>query len=151
VLGLSFVVFEAFKYLLLACCLWCIYRGGKPERLGATLLIVDFGVRSLMKVFGHVIDFARPDSAYLTLTTILFGVSLLIALKSNRLWPLFFSAFFLVQLTGHLAVVVLESGVNWAYWAMTQVPIIVQTVILAIGTRAYLARARAGLRARDWL
>lgn len=145
------MVFVAFKYLLLICCLWAVYCGGRPERIGALMLIFDFAVRSAMKAFGHVINFGTADISYLTLTTILFSVSLAVALRSNRLWPLFFSAFFLVQLTGHLAVIVLESGVNWAYWGMTQVPIIVQTVILVIGTHAYLARARAGVRARDWL
>lgn len=145
------IILDVFKYSLLACCLWCIYRGGRPERLGAAMLIGDFAARSVMKTFGHTIDFTSVDNAYLVLTVVFFLLSLAIALKSNRLWPLFFSAFFLVQLTGHLAVIILSSGVNWAYWGMTQVPIIVQTVVLAIGTQAYLARAKAGIHARDWL
>lgn len=104
------IILDVFKYSLLACCLWCIYRGGRPERLGAAMLIGDFAARSVMKTFGHTIDFTSVDNAYLVLTVVFFLLSLAIALKSNRLWPLFFSAFFLVQLTGHLAVIILSSG-----------------------------------------
>ena len=138
------------QVLLVGLCLWILLQGGPPERLGGIIMLSGFIGQLMLKISGYPLDFFGPNMIYLVFTGILFLVSLTLAIQSNRLWPLTFSALFLVEFSGHLSVVVLKSGMSLAYWSMTQVPIVAQALTLAIGTIAYAERQRAGIKARDW-
>lgn len=138
------------RLLLIGLCLWALFRGGGPERSGASLLLVGYLGKEILVFSGFPINYESPNMVHLVYTGILFFGSLALAIKSNRVWPLFFSAFCLVQFTGHISVVFGHDGRILAYWLMTQVPIILQALILGIGTIAFLIRLKANAQAPDW-
>lgn len=149
-MGTGDILVYALRIALFILCFWALLRGGKPEQTGAALLIGGYLGYPVLALAGHPVDFARPSSVHLAYAGTLFVCALALAIQSNRIWPLFFAAFSLVELTGHVSVVVLQQGRSMAYWLMTQVPIIMQAVMLAIGTAAFMRRAGAGLYAPDW-
>ena len=104
----------------------------------------------LIHLAGHPYTFDTPDTVHLVYAALLFSLSLALALRSNRIWTLVFSALFLVRLTGALSVLVLEEGRVLAYWIMTQIPVVAQCVLLAFATHSFLRRQRRGLQAPDW-
>ena len=144
------VIILGLRLLLIALCLWALMRGGGPERTGATLLLVGYLGKEALVLAGFPITYASPNMIHLVYTGILFVGTLALAIESNRIWPLFFSAFCLVQLTGHISVVIGHDGRILAYWLMTQVPIILQALILGIGTIAFLVRVKSNAYAPDW-
>jgi hypothetical protein len=139
-----------FKLVLLALCVLCFLRGGGPERTGAALLIAGFTGQRIIQLLGYPYNFDSPSMVHLVYSAILFAASLPLAIRSNRIWPVFFSALYLVQFTGHMAVAVLEEGRILAYWIMTQIPVIAQAGVLVWGTYTFLQRERRGIRASDW-
>ncbi|TIX50449.1 hypothetical protein [Alteraurantiacibacter aquimixticola] len=147
---MAMVVVQILKLGLVGVCLWSLWKGGLPEKFGAALLLSVFVAKRFFAAIGYGIDFIEVDGVHLSLAGLLFACSLALAIQSNRIWPLFFAAFSLIELAGHVAVVITEQGINWAYWGMTQGPIIVQGVTLGLGTLAYLARVRKGVVAREW-
>jgi hypothetical protein len=138
------------RLLLIGLCLWALLRGGGPERTGAALLLCGYIGKEILVLSGFPITYESPNIVHLAYTGILFCGSLYLAIISNRIWPLFFSAFCLVQFTGHVSVLVGEGGRILAYWLMTQVPIILQAFILSFGTLAFIGRASKNRTAPDW-
>ncbi len=143
-------IMEILQLSLVGICLWSLWQGGGPERIGAALLLLAYFIKVVLTALGQPVDYFGPNLAYLLLTSVFFLLTLLLAIQSNRVWPLFFSAFWLVEVTGHLSAFVIQFGMSRAFWGMTQGPIILQTVILGFGSLAYFLRRTRGIRARDW-
>jgi hypothetical protein len=144
------IIFQLLQLSLYALAVWSVVKGEWPERCGAITLFADLAIRTALSALGYPLDFYKPMTVYLLTTGLLFIASLTLAVKSNRVWPLFFSAFCLVQFAGHFCVAVLQTGNSRAYWVMTQIPFILQALILGFGTLAGQARARKGVSAYDW-
>ena len=135
---------------LISLCLWSLLRGGAPEKLGAILLLTSFIGRAVLSLGGLPVNFHASNPVYLALTAALFLPALALALRANRIWPIVLGAFLLVELSGHLSVVILGQGWSIAYWVTTQLPMIGQVLALTAGTWAYYRRQQAGIHAPDW-
>ena len=144
------VVMHGLQLALVMLCVWAIVRGAQPERWGAILLLTDLAARGGLKLAGVPFDFTASNLPYLLLTAVMFSASLVLAARSNRVWTLFFSALWLVQLAGHVAAMGVRDGWTTAYWAITQVPLILQTLVLGLGTAANLRRESRGILAQNW-
>ena len=85
--------------LLVASCLWALWRGGAPERWGAAILFIAFGLTMLVQTqhlyrVGAVLDYILVDVAGLIAFVIL-------SLWSRRIWTIFISAFQLNAVVSH--------------------------------------------------
>jgi len=80
--------------------------------------------------------------AFLTMTWV--------ALKANRGWPLWISATQLIVVIAHFAKLFEIDEARRSYWVMTQVPAVVQLVVLIIGTYAHVSRQRRIGRYAAW-
>lgn len=136
--------------LILAVVVLAFRRGGEPERLAATIIVVwmvsDISYHLLFGPSG----FDRVDPVHVVLDGGELVAIVWLALRANRMWPLWAAAAQLICVTGHLAVMVEPNGIRRAYWVMTQVPPFIQLVALLLGALAHARRERRLGRYRSW-
>lgn len=122
--------------------LFAARKGGEPERLVAAILLATF----VLDVVNHAL-FGDPawyvvNPGHLVIDFWAFVSLLWVAFRANRGWPLWVGASQVLVMLGHIAKVWDLSMVRRAYWAMTQMPFVLQLLVLAIGTWAHVLRTR---------
>ncbi len=75
---------------------------------------------------------------------------LVVALRANRMYPLGIASAQLVAVIGNVAAILVPNGWTQAYWAMTQLPIILQLSFLAFGTVAHRRRVAVVGDYNEW-
>ncbi len=125
-------------------------RGGPPERIAAVviggLFIVDIGYHLMFGPSG----FDEVDPVHLVLDGAELAAITWLALRANRIWPLWAAAAAVICYSGHLAAIVEPGGMTLAYWAMTQIPPYIQLAALLLGVAAHARRQRRVGRYRSW-
>lgn len=124
-------------------------RGGTPERICAAILTARF-VLVPIYLWNGPLGFEAVDNGLLAIDLVIFAGTLWLALRANRVWPLWICSAQLIVILGHLSVFVAEGGMQKAYWAMTQLPEVLQFITLALGVRAHRKRFRRIGPYRDW-
>jgi len=131
--------------VILALTLFCVVgfvavsRGGPPERLAAAIIICWIVIDvSYHLAFGPS-GFTRVDPVHLVLDGGELIAIVWLALRANRMWPLWAAAAQLICVSGHVALFI-EPGMSRAYWAMTQMPPYIQLVALFLGAVAHARR-----------
>ncbi len=145
---MAFEVVLALVLLLAPVCV-AVARGGPPERLAAAI-IVSWIVAdvSYHLVFGPS-GFARVDPVHLVLDGGELVAILWLALRANRMWPMWAAAAQLICVSGHIALFI-EPGMRRAYWAMTQLPPYIQAAALLFGVWAHARRFERLGPYRSW-
>jgi hypothetical protein len=100
--------------LLLGCCIYAYRRGGAPEWIGAAILAV-----------GSFLSFAALSSGATIYRSVEVGVFvvdvaaliafLALALRAQRLWPLWVTAFQLIGIAGHAVRMADPHLMPWGY------------------------------------
>lgn len=125
-------------------------RGGPPERFAAVLLAGLVLVDTVYHLLFGPSGFDRVDPWHVFLDVTMLGLLMWLALRANRIWPLFVAAAQLLSVTGHIAVLVQPDGMRRAYWAMTQIPQYIQLTALLAGAIAHARRERMIGPYRSW-
>ena len=125
-------------------------RGGKPEVLGAMIVALNMCIDLAIGQWVGRWDFSAFSSSRFLIDLFEFGLLLLLALRANRVWPIFSAAAQLVAVAGSLAVLGSDGGMQVAYWAVTQLPLFGQLAALALGTFWHMRRQAAIGPYRDW-
>ncbi len=135
---------------LVAGTLGVLRYGAAPERvvlqilLAATLL--DFAYHGIIGP-----DHDRDvDVGHLTLDSATFAGLLWVALRANRVWPLWVCALQLQPLVVHLSMILRLPSHSMAYWLMMVVPSNLQVLIVVLGAIAHVHRKRLIGPYRDW-
>jgi len=126
---------------------WC---GSIPERQGAAIIAAWYlADPSYHAIFGPPqFRFVDPSHVVMdTAETLALGY---VALRANRMWPLWAAAAELTALSGHLALAINPVGLQRAYYAVTQLTIYPQLAALLLGTLAHRRRLRRTGPYRDW-
>src|SRR5690348_8693069 len=94
-----------YDLILLGCCGYAILAGGRDERIGAAIMLAG----SALTVAAALLpDFswrtARLGVTLVDLTVL--GALLALALRTDRFWPLWMTAFHLIAVATHLAILV---------------------------------------------
>src|SRR5688500_566272 len=95
-------------------------------------------------------SFAEVDPAHLVLDGAELAAITWLALRANRVWPLWAAAAQLITVSGHIAVMVEPVSVRRAYWAVRELPGYVQLLALACGAAFHARRVRRIGCYRSW-
>lgn len=136
--------------LFAAASLYSLLRGGPPERIAAKIVIVwiltDVGYHLLFGPSGFVF----VDPAHLVIDGAELVAIVWLALRANRVWPVWAAAAQVMTFLGHIVVLIGESGINYAYWAMTQLPPYIQLFAMVCGAVSHSRRYRQIGPYRSW-
>lgn len=126
------------------------WRGGDPERIGSIIIagwiLLDLAYHA---VFGPS-GFVTVDPVHVALDGAELVAISWVALRANRVWPLWAAAAQLICVSGHLAALIEPGGMRRAYWGITQVPQYIQLLALAAGIVSHIRRTRKVGRYRSW-
>ncbi|HYD23273.1 MAG TPA: hypothetical protein VEB68_00635 [Croceibacterium sp.] len=126
------------------------WRGGPPERFAAAVIVgwilSDAGYHVAFGPSG----FDTVDPVHLVLDGAELAAIIWLALRANRLWPLWAAAAQLICVSGHLAALIEPGGMRRAYWALTQLPQYIQLIALLLGAAAHARRQRRWGTYRSW-
>ena len=135
---------------LLVAAVVAVREGGAPERIGAVIIAAWILSDWIYHVLFGPSGFERVDPVHVVLDGAELVAIMWLALRANRMWPLWAAAAQLICVVGHLAVMIEPDGVRRAYWAMTQLPQYIQLVALLLGVAAHAHRQRRVGRYRSW-
>lgn len=114
--------------------LYAVMRGGKPERICAAIIVAGIVAdRLYLGIFGGR-EFQHFTASRLAFDGAQLVGFVLVALRANRVWPLWPASAQLVAISGSVSAIVVPDGYNYAYWAMTQLPLFIQLAALGLGT-----------------
>lgn len=125
-------------------------RGGPPEQLAAAVIIGWILADATYHLLFGPSGFASVDPVHLVLDGGEMVAILWIALRANRMWPLWAAAAQLICVSGHVAALIEPGGMRRAYWAMTQLPQYIQLTALLLGAAAHARRERVIGPYRSW-
>jgi hypothetical protein len=135
--------------VLAAVAFLAVARGGPPERLAAVIIVCWIMADVVYHLVFGPSGFRRVDPVHLVLDGGELVAIVWLALRANRMWPLWAAAAQLICVSGHLALFV-EPGMSQAYWAMTQLPQYIQLTALVLGAVAHARRYERIGPYRSW-
>ena len=125
--------------------------GASPERASAGaiayMFLIDYPYHW---IFGAGAHYARIDigHAFIDLSTAFILVG--IALRANRMYPLWLAAFQSIALASHLVRELSTNMLPLAYSAMSMAPSYLQLIVLAAGIASHVRRTRRYGPYRSW-
>jgi hypothetical protein len=130
-----------FLLLLIVCCSYALWRGGAPERLAAGSEIVAVFLTAAIQSRSehHYVDFAF--GVFLVDLALLIGLGI-IALHSDRFWPMWATGFQVADIIVHLckafapALLPLGYSVGLSAWGYPKL------VLFALGAMRHRSRLR---------
>ncbi|HEU4651800.1 MAG TPA: hypothetical protein VFS49_10335 [Croceibacterium sp.] len=135
--------------VLAAGALVAVARGGPPERLAAAIIVSWILADVVYHLMFGPSGFAHVDPVHLFLDGSELVAIVWLALRANRMWPLWAAAAQLICVSGHFALF-MEPGMQRAYWAMTQLPQYIQLTALVLGAVAHARRFERIGPYRSW-
>ncbi|RVT92490.1 hypothetical protein [Sphingomonas crocodyli] len=129
----------AYLITLISVCAYAVRCGGRPERQGAAIMFA--GSVLTVPAAKLVAQWQSPAFGVLAVDLAVLGGFLAIALRSDRFWPLWTTAFQLVGVATHLArladpgIIPRAYSMAQGFWAYPML------VALAIGVRENRSRA----------
>ena len=125
--------------------------GGSPERIcAAALLAMNVADRIYHALVGRGTIYGSVDIGHLVIDMLVAAVFIGVALKANRVYPLWLSAFQLVSVVSHFAREESRKIAELAYFLMNYVPYYALLLILAGGIWRHAMRTRRHGPYRSW-
>ena len=129
---------NVYYLFLFSCCGYAIFRGGRPEYLGAAIMIIgSLFTLADARLFGS--SWTRVEVGIFIIDIIVLLAFIWLALTSDRFWPMWASAFQLLAVTIHTTMMMGPPVTPWAFgtgavfWAYPML------LALAIGSLEHVA------------
>ena len=135
-----------FAALLALTTLYALLAGGGPERIGAAVYAVSVAATHLI-LTAHTQRWLNVETGVFIVDVVTFLAFVPIALRADRFWPLWVSAFLGLGVLGHLARMVGPDTFWWAYAVVLTIWSYPVLALLALGT--FLHRRRLVLHGAD--
>jgi len=128
-----------FVSLLALTTLYALWAGGGPERAGAAVYALSVAATHLILATQSV-RWMSIEAGVFTVDVVTFLAFIPIALRANRFWPLWVTAFLGLGVLGHLARLVGPDTFWWAYAVVLTIWSYPILALIALGT--FLHRRR---------
>lgn len=136
------VLIWLYRAAIVAILAFALRKGEEPERLVSGIIIATATADAINHaMFGDPAFFALNPGHLVIDGWALLGM-LWVALRANRGWPLWACSAQIIVVLAHTSKLIDLSLVRYGYFAMTQLPVAIQTAALFAGTRAHLRRKR---------
>lgn len=129
---------NVYYLFLFACCGHAIFRGARSEYLGAAIMIAgSLSSLAVGKIWGTL--WVRIEAGIFAIDIVALFALIYLTLKSDRFWPMWASAFQLLAVAIHTAVMIAPQVTPWAFatgavfWAYPML------LALAIGSLEHVA------------
>src|SRR5438128_172841 len=108
----------AYDALLFSCWLYAMLRGGAPERIGASVLLIGSAL-TFIAVSAPPIRYGRVEIGIFLVDAAALVAFIAIALRAERHWPLWVAGLQVVGTTAHAVKLVDPTIIRWAYaWVL---------------------------------
>jgi hypothetical protein len=135
---LKLMVAVVFNILLFVSCGFALFRGGKPERIGALLLATAAILSGIVVQWDQA--YRHTEWGVFAIDLALLLGLLILALKANRYWPLWLTSFQLVTIWSHLAVGMFATTMPLAYAIASMAWSYPMLIMLAFAARRHHQR-----------
>jgi len=135
-----------FVALLTVCTAYAFLAGGAPERIGAAAYALAAGATHLI-VTAHSERWMTVEMGVFIVDALVFVIFVLLALRANRFWPIWVSAFLGLGVLGHLGRLAGPDVFWWAYAVILTIWSYPILAAIAVGT--WLHRRRLALYGVD--
>ncbi|MDC0887344.1 hypothetical protein OAS19_06105 [Altererythrobacter sp.] len=124
--------------------------GGPPEKRFSMIVFVWAVCDYLHHLWFGPMTYQAADYPHFIQDSLVLFAFGWVMLKANRNWPIVAVGGQLVVVVGHLSATVEATGMQRAYWMMTQLPVVVLVLSLTLGTLAHVRRQRRVGPYRSW-
>ena len=124
-----------FFALLFLCCLYAFLAGGWPERLGAAAY-ASACLASHFLYAAPALKYRAVETGVFIVDVLVFAAFVAIALRADRMWPIWVSALLGLGVLAHLGRLAGPGTMPWAYQIVMSVWSYPILAIIAIGTYA---------------
>jgi hypothetical protein len=138
-----------FDFTLLVCCGYAFWRGGSPERIGASIFVAAV-VLTRVAVSGAATRYSSIEAGILVVDIATLVALLALALRADRFWPLWVAALQFIGAAAHAVKLVDPNVIRWAYafaLAFWSYPML---FLLALGTWNHQKRLTRNGVDRSW-
>ncbi len=135
-----------FVSLLVLCTLYALWAGGWPERVGAAAYALSVAATHLILTAQNE-RWLNVEVGVFIVDVLVFLVFVAIALRADRFWPLWVSAFLGLGVLGHLGRLAGPDVLWWAYAVVLTIWSYPILALIALGT--FLHRRRLGHNGAD--
>ena len=138
-----------FNLLQILASAYAFTRGGVPERLAGTFLLVA-AVATRLAFLSEITPYVSVDTSIVVVDLCLLAVLVALALYADRFWPIWMAALQALGATAHLVRVVEPSVVSMAYVILVAVWSYPMVLILAAATLRHRRRLKQAGSDLDW-
>ena len=129
---------------------YALLAGGGPERIGAAVYAVSVAATHLI-LTAHTQRWLNVETGVFIVDVVTFLAFVPIALRADRFWPLWVSAFLGLGVLGHLARMVGPDTFWWAYAVVLTIWSYPVLALLALGTFLHRRRLARHGADRSWV
>ncbi|MWV27006.1 hypothetical protein [Aurantiacibacter rhizosphaerae] len=126
------------------------FRGEAPERLIGFIFIAAIAFQILYRQINAFSPSQGIEVPLLILDCLMFAAFTPIAMRANRIYPLWILAAQLIAMAMHFQRGVLQEMAPLAYWVLVRLPSYLQMLAFAFGIRALLRRKSRGFPSAPW-
>jgi hypothetical protein len=135
----------AYLTILLICWAYALFKGGAPERIGASVIGLG-SVLSLVAASASGIRFGAVEVGVFLVDVTAFAVFVALALRAERHWPLWVAALQAIGTAGHAAKLVDPAVIPVAYAFVLAFWVYPMLLLIVMGTWQHQRRlARFGV------
>ena len=132
-------------------CLAALRWGAGPERFcAAALFLMNVGDRIYHALAGRGTIYGSVDIGHLVIDLLVAAIFITVALRANRVYPIWLSAFQLVSVVSHFAREASGKIAEIAYFLMNYAPYYCILAILAVGIWRHARRTKRYGPYRSW-
>lgn len=137
--------------LLLVFVLLALWQGAKPERHFALVFIGMFSLDRLYHlIFGRGQFFLNADLGHLLIDTIALAAFVVIALRANRVYPIWLASFQLMTIVSHIVRAASPAIEHGAYAILVFAPSYLEVLVFGLGITAHIRRQAKRGPHRPW-
>ena len=135
--------------LLVLCWIYALRRGGAPERIGATVLVVG-SLLTLVAAVSSTTEYGSIEIGVFLVDVATLVAFLALALRAERYWTLWIAALQLIGTAGHAVKLVDPNVIPRAYAFVTVFWSYPMLLLIALGTYRHQQRLKMFGVDRSW-